>query len=334
MKNLELNEQSNQSDAGKRIVSIVIPTKNGIEYIDEVLRSIFDQKISWELEVLIIDSGSSDGTIEVLKKYPVKIICIDSSSFNHGTTRTMGARKASGDVVVFMNQDATFVDQYSLSRLVIAMEGEDVVAAYARHVPRENHNPLRKREIEKAFPKYSSLLSGKELHVSLLSNLKKRRVCQFNTVCGVVKKEYFLKHPFVSIEFGEDVEWALRVFEDGKSIYYEASATVKHSHDFYRSFRETFQIYYDDAKFTKRIFGKLIPANPVTAPFLVLYLWGRDCYWLAMMNIRFLQKIRWFLRSPGVRIIEIFAIIVGYHFEYVPVGFEKWLSSVTHKMRR
>ena len=81
-------------------VSIVIPTKNGGHLFEKVLDAVFKQKTEYEYEVICVDSGSKDGTLDVIRKYPCRLFQIEPSEFGHGKTRNYHlyyAGCASGD---------------------------------------------------------------------------------------------------------------------------------------------------------------------------------------------------------------------------------------------
>ena len=54
-------------------VTIVIPTKNAGRLFEKVLKKVFAQETTYEYEVICVDSGSSDNTIEIIKKFPCKL---------------------------------------------------------------------------------------------------------------------------------------------------------------------------------------------------------------------------------------------------------------------
>jgi glycosyltransferase involved in cell wall biosynthesis len=76
-------------------VSIIIPTKNAGPKFMSVLEAIY-RNTGYSFEVIIIDSGSGDGTKEAALKFPVRLIEIPPQSFNHGKARNRAAEQASG----------------------------------------------------------------------------------------------------------------------------------------------------------------------------------------------------------------------------------------------
>ena len=87
--------------------SIVIPTKNGGQRLASVLKAIFSQNTRYEYEVICIDSGSTDATLDVIRSFPsCRLVQIAPEDFGHGRTRNLGASLSSGEFVIFVTQDA------------------------------------------------------------------------------------------------------------------------------------------------------------------------------------------------------------------------------------
>lgn len=94
---------------------------------------IFRQDIDKQYEVIIIDSGSQDSTLEIARRYPVKILEISANEFSHGRTRNQGARVANGGIVVFLNADATPTNEYWLKSIVDNFKNDERIAGvYSR----------------------------------------------------------------------------------------------------------------------------------------------------------------------------------------------------------
>jgi rhamnosyltransferase len=114
----------------KNHVTIAIPTFNAQEYLRELLESVFTQKTKRSVEVLVIDSGSSDQTLEILKDYPkVRLHQIPNSEFGHGRTRNLAVELAQGEYILFLTQDATPAHKYWLEAMVEPFVISDKVAA-------------------------------------------------------------------------------------------------------------------------------------------------------------------------------------------------------------
>jgi len=118
-------------------IAIVIPTLNAGPDFRLLLDGLYSQTIK-TAEIIIIDSQSSDNTVETAKDYGCRIIPIKQTEFNHGATRNLGARMADTEFVVFMTQDAIPADQKMLEELIRPFEQDQKTAiSFARHIPRE-----------------------------------------------------------------------------------------------------------------------------------------------------------------------------------------------------
>jgi len=93
-------------------ISIVIPSYNKVQYIQETLESIISQKYS-NLEVIIQDGGSTDGTLEIIKKYakehPKVIRWISKKDKGQVDAINKGFKKARGEILAFINADDVYV---------------------------------------------------------------------------------------------------------------------------------------------------------------------------------------------------------------------------------
>src|SRR4030043_1207856 len=120
------------------MISIILLTKNGDAYLEEVLKKVFAQGIEDTFEVIAIDSGSSDHTREILTKFPIHVEEIPPSTFNHGETRNLGARLAKGEYLVYLTQDATPLNEEWLARLVSPLRTDPLIAgSFSSQRPRE-----------------------------------------------------------------------------------------------------------------------------------------------------------------------------------------------------
>ena len=80
--------------------SIVIRTKNEEEFIGETLERVRKQEFNGEYEIVIVDCGSTDSTLEIVEKYDVRLLKIPPREFTYGRSLNMGAKSAAGEFVV------------------------------------------------------------------------------------------------------------------------------------------------------------------------------------------------------------------------------------------
>lgn len=187
-----------------------------------------------EIEILVVDSGSSDGSISSAKQHDARIMQIPPEEFNHGATRNLGIAHAAYDFIVLMTQDAVPADEQLIESLVAPFEDSDVCGVFARQIPRPDADSVTKFRI-------SNWVAGsghREIRQILnlrnfegLSPKEKFEFCAFDNVCSAIRKIVWERHPFQKCAFGEDIEWSKRVLERGWKIQYEPRAKVIHSHE-------------------------------------------------------------------------------------------------------
>jgi rhamnosyltransferase len=131
----------------------VILTYNGERYLNEILTAVEGQVWAGDIEILVIDSGSTDGTLAILDRHPVvRRHDIPNSEFGHGRTRDLAARLALGDFVAYLTHDATPASPHWLAELVAPMlDDARIVAVLGKQVPRPHCHPMLKYEIEGTF---------------------------------------------------------------------------------------------------------------------------------------------------------------------------------------
>lgn len=239
-----------------RSISVLMPTWQGMEFLDRVLARLAAQRCAIAWDFLAIDSGSSDGTWELLgawaEKFPVPFRRrrIDKCEFDHGDTRNQLAALSQGELLVFLTQDAIPALDTWLSTLAANFDEPEVGAAYCRNVPRPDCQLLTRifsandlgylpgrREVRLPDPATYALMSAHE----------KRVLYNFNDVASAVRRELWERHPFPRTWFGEDVLMARALLEAGFTVVYDDEAAVEHSHDY--SSEETFARAEIDGRF-------------------------------------------------------------------------------------
>lgn len=285
----------------KNSISVIIPTKNGGDLFRESLEMIFSQEIDSQLEVIIIDSGSTDHTLRICAEYPVKLIQIPASSFSHSASRNLAISEACGDICVLTVQDAIPVDRKWLATLVEPLiKNEMVAGAYGQQVSRDDASWLNRcckrlfyQEWRSNWKQEHEQLPIKPADWQKLSVEQKRVLSRFDNVNSCIRRSVWQKVPFPEVPYAEDIAWAIIVLTSGFSICWQPLAQVFHSHD--RSLAYEFKRSYVDSKTLAVLFGG---SSSLMTPQMVQLL----IEWLAKEAARYLQLTPGQLREKEQKI--------------------------------
>lgn len=206
-------------------ISIIIPTFNEEENITKCLTAVFNQETPYGFEVLVIDSGSTDKTVQKLEEFPrVKLFQIKPHEFGHGKTRNLGARTTKGDFITFLNADAIPVNDQWLNSLVSEIKSDDSLAGvFSRHLPSQDAYQYVVRDLKKTMP-------AKKI---IKSKAGKFDFMLFSTVSSVIPRHIWRKFPFDDdVLIAEDQNWARTVLDNGFRIVFIPDSMVYHSHNY------------------------------------------------------------------------------------------------------
>lgn len=208
-------------------VSIIIPARNEVANIGRCLEKIREQETPYSVEIIVIDSGSEDDTVKIVKRFPsVTLIEIKPGEFGHGRTRNLGAQTAQGTYIVFLNADALPGDSHWLNPLIEPLETDKKLAGvFSRHIPKQDCFLYMKRDLETSMPAKKIRRGSRETG--------KLDFFLFSTVSAAVPSAIWKQFPFENdIVIAEDQDWAKKVLTHGLEILYEPASTVIHSHNY------------------------------------------------------------------------------------------------------
>lgn len=221
-------------------ISIIIPTRNAEKYMENLISKLENQTIKAK-EIIVIDTASKDKTREICERFDiVKFIPIKDGEFDHGGTRNRAAREATGDILVFITQDAIPENDYFLEALVKPLGTDDICATYGRQVAREEAGPLEVFARKFNYPDEDLIKSSNDIDrlgvkAFFLSN-----------VCSAFIAEEFWKvggFPEQTI-MNEDMIIASKLLFNNKKVCYSSKARVIHSHSYtyIQQFKRNFDV--------------------------------------------------------------------------------------------
>ncbi len=214
-------------------VTVVIPTLNGEHYLAEVLDAIAGQDFAGVVETLVIDSGSTDATLEIVRARPaVRLHEIPNAEFGHGRTRNLGARLARGRIIVFLTQDATPAASDWLQLLVAPLDEPGVEAVVGRQIPRPHAFPLQKYDIERVFAAQGPLDAPTIVEAAGRSGDALDDATFYSDVNSATHRAFLLDTiPLRDVPYSEDYAFARDVLEAGYRKAYAPGGAVWHSND-------------------------------------------------------------------------------------------------------
>jgi len=215
--------------------TVALLTFNGEEFLEELLEAVSDQKTDKNYEVLVIDSGSTDRTLEIIAKFPkVRLHKIPNKDFGHGRTRNLAVEMAGGEAVLFLTQDAVPSHRKWLDYMLEPFGLSDKVSmVFGRQIPRPDCFATLKREVATVFgdmgPKDSIIL-----HRTIDPSSYKK--CSTNTFFSdansAVRKSAISEVPFRDVNYAEDQALGIDMLKAGYIKAYAPLGSVIHSHNY------------------------------------------------------------------------------------------------------
>lgn len=197
--------------------SIVIRTLNEARHLEDLLRTIARQQTNGiEVETVLIDSGSTDGTVEIARDHGARVTTITKSEFSFGRSLNRGCAFSTGDILVLISGHCVPVDEHWLQNLCQPLIDGVASYSYGRQIGDDDSNYSERRIFAKYYPADS-------------------QVPQTGFFCNnansALLRSTWAEHPFDEELTGlEDMELAKRLVTVGHGVAYVAEAPVFHHH--------------------------------------------------------------------------------------------------------
>lgn len=262
--------------------SIVIRCYNEEKHIGKLLHGVMQQTIK-DIEIIVVDSGSTDNTLSIVRRYPVKIVSIKPEEFSFGSSLNRGCDAAGGDVIVIASAHVYPLHVDWLEQLIAPFEDSRVSLVYGKQVGGETTKFSECQIFEKWFPDESNYSQDHPF-------------C--NNANAAIRRDIWRRYPYDEKLTGlEDLAWAHVTMEAGYKIAYQPSAEVVHVHNetalqiFNRYRREAIALkrIYPNEKFNLWHFLQLYTSNVINDFRHALASRKLRANWLSIPNFRLMQ---------------------------------------------
>jgi rhamnosyltransferase len=237
-------------------ISIILLTYNGGPTLAATLNAIASQVLECDgqplatPEIVAIDSGSTDETLDLLHQNGITPRRIPHEEFGHGRTRNLGASLAHGQWLIYLSQDAVPAGPHWLGRLTRHLRDAHVAAAFGRQLPPAGLGPIETFFLEQTYPARAITHSPTAPGAGRASI---RRIF-FSNVNAAIQKSAWEQCPFpTDVLMSEDQAFAQAVARAGFSLVYDPEAAVVHGHRY--SLPQLFRRNFDSGYSLREIAG-------------------------------------------------------------------------------
>lgn len=263
----------------KKTVGVVVVTHCAKHHLPKCLPPLLKSPI--KPRVLVVNSSSNDGTVELAKKMGAETLVIPRAEFNHGLTREKARQHLQTDIIVMITPDAYCVNHHVVGTLITPILRDKASIAYARQLPHEGADFFESFLREYNYPA--------ESHVRGLRDRQKYGAYTYfcsNSCAAYCNKALDDVGGFPEVLIGEDTVVVSKLLNKGHRIAYVAEAMVKHSHRY--NLKQEFQRHFDTglarkkyqdlikkggrdekrgAEYVLTLFKKLMKEKPLLIPY-------------------------------------------------------------------
>jgi len=209
--------ESNRFSDNSPVCSIIIRSFNEEKHIGNLIEGIKKQTFYDKIEIIVVDSGSTDSTVSISRAGGAKIVHIDPKEFSFGRAINVGCKVAKGEFLLFASAHVYPLYTNWLEKMLQPFVDEKVALVYGRQVG----NKATKYSEHQIFKKWFPEQSNYKQHIPFCNNAN-----------SVIRKSLWEIQPFDEVLTGlEDLDWGTRIEQKGYYIAYEAQAPIVHVHE-------------------------------------------------------------------------------------------------------
>ena len=272
--------------------SIIIRTLNEGKHLEKLLKGIHDQSYH-DWEIVLVDSGSTDGTLDIAGRYGASIHHIPQTEFTYGRSLNFGCRNAQGFYLVFASGHVWPITNNWLGNLVRPFDEPSVGMVYGRQRGTNASRLSEQRDLDAYYGTTSSILVNEP---------------KGNNGNAAIRRDLWLRQSFDEcLPALEDVDWVNRIQREGFRVYYAADAAVYHLHE--ESLKQVYRRHLRESI----AYQEMFPSHRVT--------WGKLAKGLAYLMLRDLlyasrgRKRGKVLQIPGTRLAEMLGMYRGAQYQ-------------------
>jgi len=199
-------------------IGVVIRTLNESKLIGACFQALKRQRGPFDLSVLVVDSGSTDSTVEIAQSHGARIVELPPGDFDYSKALNVGIEEVSGALVVSLSAHAIPVGDRWLERMIMPFDDSQVAGVSSRQVPWPDAPWQEVHRLRSLFGDIPCVYSQENVEGILFSN-----------AAAAIRRSVWHDERF-TLPAVEDLDWARRVIAAGWTIVYQADAAVYHSH--------------------------------------------------------------------------------------------------------
>jgi rhamnosyltransferase len=298
-------------------VSVAIPVRNGGATFPPLLDAILAQRIDREVELVVADNESTDGTREEAERRGATIVHVPRGEFTHGGTRDLLMQRSRGEYVAFVTDDVLPASDSWLAELIAGFDdAENVGLVYGPYLPRSEASHMIARELTEFF---ASLAPDGQPRVDRGlpdGEFRPGPVTFYTDANGCVARAAWERVPFRPVTSAEDHMLAIDMLRAGYAKVFRPSAPVVHSHD--HPPVERFQHFFDEFRALREIYGHVEEAGWRHTPAVIRAGVRGDRAYLRSQGASRLERGRGLLRSLLHHSLRSTAAILGTRADRLP----------------
>ncbi|VGO21291.1 hypothetical protein SCARR_03363 [Pontiella sulfatireligans] len=194
-------------------VAIIMRSKNEMPHVRRALAMLTQQTFR-EFKLYAIDSGSTDGTLESLRKHGVDVVQITPEEYVPGRVLNDAIARAKHQIIVLLNADAVPLSHDWLEKLLLPITENRADAAFSKQIARPDAHFIVAYDYERAY------------------NSNKADPCFFSAVACAFRRELWEMVRFREHGYAEDAAWAAECATGGARLQLAEDSTVEHSHNY------------------------------------------------------------------------------------------------------